>query len=164
MSRVLAHCASIGVCLRSGLCVGICHWKPHCSPVGGLWLLEGACTLSPSPASASRVSLSRDLGESGEIRNVNRKWIMKLPERCEVGVRWQNHYHPQHPPPPTKKTPNKQKNLEENSKNIFFCGVQGEEAALQTLLWFRQRKRQELCRAEENFSRKNAIELRGRKI
>lgn len=72
---------------------------------------------------------------------------------------------PPTPPSPYQKKPLKQtKNLEENSKNIFFGDVQGEEAALQTLLWFRQQKRQELCRAEENFSRKNAIELRGRKI
>lgn len=35
----------------------------------------------------SRVSLSCDLVESGEIRNVNRKRTAKLPERCEVGIR-----------------------------------------------------------------------------
>lgn len=87
----LACCTNLGACLGSGLGV----WCPLVDAKSILQWGYSSCREHPS-----RVTLPCDLVESGKKRNVNKKWIMELSERCEVRTKQP----PPHPNPhPTKK-------------------------------------------------------------
>lgn len=56
-----------------GLVYGTLSRKPDCCPAGGVTASGGSLYPIPGPSIHPSVSLSCDLVESGQIRNVNRK-------------------------------------------------------------------------------------------